>query len=66
MQPEVFFDTITVEVGPLQKTVMEAAVARGVNLRKVGETKVGISLDEQTRPETIEAVWGAFGIDKQG
>ena len=43
---------------------MEAAVQRGINLRKVGETKVGISLDEQTRPETIEAVWGAFGIDK--
>jgi glycine dehydrogenase len=65
VEPEVFFDTITVEVGALQTTVMEAAVARGVNLRKVGETKVGISLDEQTRPETIEAVWGAFGIDKK-
>ena len=61
VEPEVFFDTITVEVGPLQQTVMEAAVARGINLRKVGETKVGISLDEQTRKETIEAVWGAFG-----
>ena len=46
VEPEVFFDTITVEVGHLQKTVMEAAVARGVNLRKVGDTKVGISLDE--------------------
>jgi glycine dehydrogenase len=65
VEPEVFFDTITVEVGQLQQTVMEAAVARGVNLRKVGETKVGISLDEQTRPETIEAVWGAFGIDRK-
>ena len=65
VEPEVFFDTITVEVGHLQKTVMEAAVARGVNLRKVGDTKVGISLDEQTRPETIEAVWGAFGIDRK-
>ncbi len=65
VEPEVFFDTITVEVGHLQKTVMEAAVARGVNLRKVGATKVGISLDEQTRAETIEAVWGAFGIDKK-
>ena len=64
VEPAVFFDTITVEVGHLQKNVMEAAVLRGINLRKVGETKVGISLDEQTRPETIEAVWGAFGIDK--
>ena len=44
---------------------MEAAVARGINLRKVGVIqKWASALDEQTRPETIEAVWGAFGIDK--
>ncbi|WP_170433257.1 aminomethyl-transferring glycine dehydrogenase [Ruegeria arenilitoris] len=65
VEPEVFFDTLTVEVGHLQTVVMEAAVARGVNLRKVGTSRVGISLDEQTRPETIEAVWGAFGIDRK-
>lgn len=65
VEPVVFFDTITVEVGHLQKNVMEAAVSRGINLRKVGDSKVGISLDEQTRPETIEAVWGAFGIEKK-
>ena len=63
--PEVFFDTITVEVGALQNTVMNAAVANGINLRKVKDTHVGISIDEQTRPETIEAVWHAFGIDKE-
>ena len=63
--PEVFFDTITVEVGALQNTVMTAAVANGINLRKVGGSRVGISIDEQTRPETIEAVWRAFGIDKE-
>ncbi len=61
VEPEVFFDTITVEVGALQGVIMDAAVANGVNLRKVGKTRVGISLDEQTRPETIEAVWRAFG-----
>ncbi len=61
VQPEVFFDTITVEVGALQGVVMSAAVNQGINLRKVGESKIGISLDEQTRPETIEAVWAAFG-----
>ena len=65
VEPEVFFETITVEVGALQKTVMEAAVTRGINLRKVGDTKVGISLDEQTRPSVIEAVWGAFGISRK-
>jgi len=64
-EPAVYFDTITVEVGQLQRTVMNAAVANGINLRKVGETKVGISVDEQTRPETIESVWRSFGIDLQ-
>lgn len=62
--PNHFFDTITVDVGGLQKTVMEAAVTRGINLRPVGgDTQIGITLDEATRPATIEAVWGgAFGV----
>ena len=62
VEPEAFFDTITVNVGVLQKTVMQAAVAQGVNLRAVGTDKVGISLDERTRRATTEAVWRAFGI----
>ncbi|MDC0583910.1 aminomethyl-transferring glycine dehydrogenase [Paracoccaceae bacterium] len=62
VEPEAFFDTITVHVGVLQKTVMQAAVAEGVNLRAVGTDKVGISLDERTRRATTEAVWRAFGV----
>jgi len=65
IEPELYFDTITVEVGSFQKTIMDAAVVNGVNLRKVGNTRVGISVDEQTRPEIIEAVWRAFGIDQR-
>lgn len=65
VEPEAFFDTITVEVGLLQKTIMKAAVREGVNLRAVGTTKVGISLDERTRRETTEAVWRAFGIERK-
>jgi glycine dehydrogenase len=59
--PETFFDTITLEVGHMQGLILRAAVAEGINLRKVGETKIGISLDERTRPATLEAVWRAFG-----
>ncbi|MDI6834572.1 MAG: aminomethyl-transferring glycine dehydrogenase [Rhizobiaceae bacterium] len=61
VEPETFFDTITVDVGHMQGLVLRAARAEGVNLRKVGETKIGISLDERTRPATLEAVWSAFG-----
>ncbi|MBK0328250.1 aminomethyl-transferring glycine dehydrogenase [Rhodobacteraceae bacterium F11138] len=62
VDPKVFFDTITVDVGPLQAAVLKSAVDEGINLRRVGEHRVGISLDECTRPENIESVWRAFGI----
>lgn len=62
VDPKSFFDTITVDVGPLQAAVMKSAVDEKINLRKVGEKRVGITLDECTRPENIEAVWRAFGI----
>lgn len=65
VEPEVYFDTITVDVGLLQRGVLQAAVQEGINLRRVGKTKVGISLDETSRPATIEAVWRAFGIDRK-
>ncbi len=61
IEPETFFDTFTVEAGHMQGLILRAAVAEGVNLRKVGATKIGISLDERTRPATLEAVWRAFG-----
>ena len=59
--PEVFFDTFTVEVGPYQGLIMKNAVDNGINLRKVGADRIGITVDERTRPNTLEAVWRAFG-----
>ncbi len=61
IEPSVFFDTITVKVGSMQGVILNAAVANGINLRKVGEDRIGISLDEQTRSQTIEAIWASFG-----
>ncbi|SHJ06769.1 aminomethyl-transferring glycine dehydrogenase [Wenxinia saemankumensis] len=61
VDPRHFFDTVTVEVGPLQQAVLKSARDEGVNLRPVGEARIGITLDEATRPETVEAVWRAFG-----
>ncbi|SMX26282.1 Glycine dehydrogenase (decarboxylating) [Pelagimonas phthalicica] len=65
VEPDAYFDTVTVDVGLLQRGVLQAAVREGINLRRVGRTKVGITLDERTRPETIEAVWHAFGLVKK-
>ena len=61
ISPDAFFDTITVEVGPYQGLIIKNAVDYGVNLRKVGHDRIGISVDERTRPATLEAVWRAFG-----
>lgn len=63
VQPDRFFDTITVEVGKLQGVILKAAEAEEVNLRKIGHDRIGISLDERSRPVTLEAVWRAFGGD---
>ncbi|MEL7395607.1 MAG: aminomethyl-transferring glycine dehydrogenase subunit GcvPA, partial [Pseudomonadota bacterium] len=65
VDPKSFFDTITVDVGPLQAAVLKSAVDEGINLRRVGETRVGITLDEATRPKNIEAVWRVFGLAKK-
>src|SRR4029077_16315713 len=61
IHPDSFFDTITVDVGPYQGLIMKNAVDNGVNLRKVGRDRIGITVDERTRPATLEAVWRAFG-----
>jgi len=64
VDPRHFFDTITVEVGALQGVILQAARDRRINLRRIGTTKVGISLDETTRVATIDRLWEAFGIEK--
>ena len=63
VRPEAFFDTITVDVGAFQGLILKNAVENGVNLRKVGSDRIGISVDERTRPDIIQAVWRAFGGD---
>ena len=51
----------TVEVGSLQGVILKAAVAEGINLRRVADTRIGIALDERTRREHTQGVWRAFG-----
>jgi glycine dehydrogenase len=60
--PEAFFDTITVRVGVGQAGILAAARHRGINLRKVGRDRVGISVDETTDAGVIARVLDAFGI----
>ena len=63
IEPKEFFDTITVEVGALQGVIMEAGRRENINFRKVGDTKIGIAVDETIRPAVLEGVWRAFGLN---
>ena len=61
--PDAFFDTITVEVGVGQAGILAAARQEGLNFRKVGRDRVGISVDETTDENTLWRVLKAFGIE---
>ena len=63
VEPDEFFDTITVQVGVGQAGIIAAAEQRGINLRRVGRDRVGISVDETTTLETLARVLDAFGIE---
>ncbi len=60
---EAFFDTVQAVVPGRAAEVVEAARLRGINLRLVDADTVGISTDERTTPEHVDAVLAAFGVD---
>jgi len=60
--PKAFFDTITVEVGVGQAGILAAARHEGINLRKIGLDRVGITLDETSDDGVLARVLRAFGI----
>jgi glycine dehydrogenase len=58
------FDTMTVEVGAMQGVILRSARAEGINLRKVGEDRIGISCDEMTDTKAMRGVLRAFGVEQ--
>jgi glycine dehydrogenase len=56
------FDTIRVETGRLAaKELCQRARERKINLRMLGETTIGVSLDETTRVADVEELLLVFG-----
>ena len=43
-----FFDTLRVEVGDRQSQILERAIAHQINLRKIGDRAIGVTIDETT------------------
>ncbi|MHC6594891.1 aminomethyl-transferring glycine dehydrogenase [Arthrobacter sp. C152] len=61
-----FFDTLTVRVPGKAAKVINAAEARGINLRFIDQDTVGVSIDETTTAATLSAVAVAFGAGPVG
>ena len=62
VSPKAFFDTITIEIGVGQAGILAAARHEGLNFRKIGNDRVGISLDETSDEAVLHRVLRAFGI----
>src|SRR3546814_4629707 len=56
-----FFDPVPVDAGDRAGSIIAAAAAAGVTLRRVDGSRNGISLDATTTPEIVEQVWAALG-----
>ena len=61
--PASFFDTLTVTSGQRIHEILQRAAAARINLRRIDDTHLGISLDETVGREDVEALWRVFGDD---
>lgn len=57
-----WFDTLTVSVTDADWCVTEA-VRRDINIRRVSDTEIGISLDETTTLAHVEALLASLGVE---
>lgn len=58
-----FFDTLTVEVTGGADAAVASALAEGLNLRRVSDSRIGISVDETTDESMLAAVAAALGLE---
>ena len=57
-----WFDTVQVDCEAGSDDVIARALDAGINLRRVDDRRVGISLDETSTAAVVEAVWSVFGV----
>ncbi|MEZ5568817.1 MAG: aminomethyl-transferring glycine dehydrogenase [Halioglobus sp.] len=58
-----FFDTLTYTVGAERDAIVARAQAAGMNLRIIGDDRLGVALDETTSRRDIEMLWEVFTGD---
>jgi glycine dehydrogenase len=56
IEHDVFFDTVRIDVGSRQASVVAAARERGCNVRALGETAICVALDETVGVEDLDAL----------
>lgn len=60
---EQFFDTVTVDCGEQSQAIADRAEASNYNLRRL-PTRLGLSFDETSSSDDIEALWRFFAGDQ--
>ncbi|MEQ8355051.1 MAG: aminomethyl-transferring glycine dehydrogenase [Kiloniellaceae bacterium] len=60
VENETFFDTLTLAVPGRGEVLLAKAREAGINLRRVGPGRVGISLDETTAREDLQKLFDTF------
>jgi glycine dehydrogenase len=55
-----YFDTLTFTVGDAQRTIVQRALEQGINLRIIGDDRLGVSLDETTEGRDVQHLWQVF------
>jgi len=59
---DAYFDTLCVQVGDRQRALVDAALARGINLRAHGTDALIVALDETVRPADLADLFAVFGV----
>ena len=62
LKSEHFFDTLVIDSGSETASLVEAASDKGINLRKINEDLIGISLDESVDDEVFKNILSIFSI----
>ncbi|MDY7579114.1 aminomethyl-transferring glycine dehydrogenase [Herbaspirillum sp. RTI4] len=59
-----FFDTVTIDSGARTTELHALTHIAGINLRIIDDGRIGVSFDETTRVEDVEALWNVFAFGK--
>ncbi|MBQ0798176.1 MAG: aminomethyl-transferring glycine dehydrogenase [Porticoccaceae bacterium] len=67
LRNQTWFDTLTIEVGSQQNTLYQKAQTKHLNLRKVDDDALAISLNETSNLELVKQLLAIFGaqVEKQ-